>query len=173
MAKKKEISIKATSTRGAGPDADPSDPVTIVYNADLIGSLNKSETEGTLKTGGTICEHDINIRYAPTATPVIINVNDSGPIASQLKANNLIVEDAFVTFQYMNEGANTLYAFPTYDSRRHLYALELAIPDNTNALNVTATNAEVSHSGTTWNIVREGSTNFAGEAITITITGAA
>lgn len=67
MAKKKEIKLESQQTRGAGPGADPSDPVAIIYKDELIGSLNDTDDEGVLKTGGTICEDDIFVRYAGDA----------------------------------------------------------------------------------------------------------
>lgn len=64
MAKKKEIKLESQQTRGVGEGADPNDPVAIIYDNDLIASLNDTDDEGVLKTGGTIVPHDIHVRYA-------------------------------------------------------------------------------------------------------------
>jgi hypothetical protein len=69
MAKKKEIKLESQQTRGVGPGADPSDPVAIIYKDELIASLNDTDDEGVLKTGGTVCEDDIFVRYAGSLPP--------------------------------------------------------------------------------------------------------
>lgn len=82
MAKKtKTIEIKAVPAepqRGAGQDASLDDPVGIYYPfggiARLIGSLaGGDEDQAVIKTGGTIVEHDINVRYHAEG-PSIVNV---------------------------------------------------------------------------------------------------
>lgn len=78
MAKKtKVVEIKSVPTepqRGSGEGADPNDPVGIYYPvggiARLIGSLaGGEEDEAVIKTGGTIVEHDINVRYHAESGP--------------------------------------------------------------------------------------------------------
>ena len=88
MAKKtKVVEIKSVPTepqRGAGEGADPNDPVGIYYPvggiARLIGSLaGGEEDEAVIKTGGTIVEHDINVRYrAPAAGwTEVVNIEEN------------------------------------------------------------------------------------------------
>lgn len=86
MAKKTKVvelnSVPTEPQRGAGQNASSDDPVTIYYPsggiARLIGSLaGGDEDEAVIKTGGTIVEHDINVRYAapePTSSVKTVNV---------------------------------------------------------------------------------------------------
>ena len=76
MAKKSKIvEIKAQTEpqRGVGPDADPSDPVLILYprgaSEEIIGSLaGGEEDEAIIKTAGCIVPGDITIRYSEPAS---------------------------------------------------------------------------------------------------------
>lgn len=89
MAKKSKIvEIKAQSepVRGVGPDADPSDPVLIMYprgaSEEIIGSLaGGDEDEAVIKTAGCIVPGDITVRYAaPVAgwiETTVVNKSDA------------------------------------------------------------------------------------------------
>ena len=115
MAKKKIVEIKAQSepVRGVGPDADPSDPVIILYpsgaSEELIASLaGGDEDEAVIKTAGCIVPGDITIRYAAPASgytlPEVTFVNSAFNVdvnASPVGADGstfLIINDGNVVF---------------------------------------------------------------------------
>lgn len=135
------------SVVGGSSPANPDDPVVIIYNDELIGSLaGGDDDEAVIKTGGTIVEHDINVRYA-APTPNMVAVNGSGDADDFLIATFSSAFLKAINGKIVSVGSEIGYeGFPDYIApaiSEDSFYINILIPRLEDNLNVTINNQAV------------------------------
>lgn len=143
MAKKK-VNIEIPRS-GAAAEV-PSGDVNIVYNNVRIAGLSET-VDATLKTGGTVVQHDIEVEYVKPAAGISLpeisgsypdQLGISGGTSSVMlfETNNKIVRS-------LRGIATKQYLIPSYISSDDLYVADLIIYRNIDDLNVIINNTPV------------------------------